>query len=89
MEKTNKICQSCGMPLKNDTKGGSTNADGTKNQNYCSYCYQSGDFTWKGNVKEFQEFCRKKMIESGHNRFISWLFTRGMGRLQRWKNKTS
>lgn len=74
------------MPLKKDPNGGSTNADGSKNDKYCSYCYDKGDFRWKGDkVDDFQEFCRKMMIESGHNRFMAWLFTRGMGRLERWK----
>jgi hypothetical protein len=30
MKKAYKNCQSCGMPLKKDSKGGGTNADGTK-----------------------------------------------------------
>jgi hypothetical protein len=30
MEKVYKNCQSCGMPLKKDAKGGGTNADGSK-----------------------------------------------------------
>jgi hypothetical protein len=83
----NKMCQSCGMPLKKDPKGGSTNADGSKNNKYCSYCYDKGDFTFKGNVNDFQEFCRKMMIEGGHNRFTAWLFKRGMSRLERWKTQ--
>jgi len=87
MEKPNKMCQSCGMPFQKDHKLRGTNLDGTINPTYCSYCFQAGEFTWHGNVKDFQEFCRKKMIENGYNRFISWLFTRGMNRLQRWKNK--
>lgn len=85
--KENKTCQSCGMPLKRDPKGGSTNADGSKNLLYCSYCFENGSFLYAGNnVAEFQEFCRQKMIEGGHSRFTSWLFTRGMKRLARWKN---
>lgn len=28
--KTYKNCQSCGMPMKSDPKGGGTNADGLK-----------------------------------------------------------
>ena len=31
MEKIYKFCQSCGMPMKKDEKGGGTNADGSKN----------------------------------------------------------
>ena len=81
-----KFCQSCGMPLKNDPQGGGTEADGTKSEKYCFYCYQNGAFAGGDtSLKEFQEFCRKKMVESGYNRFLAWLFTRGMGRLERWK----
>ena len=28
-------CQSCGMPMKQDEKGGGTNADGSKSPTYC------------------------------------------------------
>ncbi len=85
MEKTYKMCQSCGMPLNKDPQGGGTNADGTKNNKFCSYCYQDGKFTFNGTVSEFQEFCKMKMIESGQPKFMAWLFTRGMKRLERWK----
>ncbi len=80
-----KICQSCGMPLSKDPMGGAINADGTKNTTYCSYCYKDGAFTFQGTVKEFQEHCKQKMKESGHSTFLSWLFTRGLKRLDRWK----
>jgi hypothetical protein len=50
-------------------------------------CYQNGEFTFNGTVNEFQEFCRQKMVESGQSKFLAWLFTRGMKRLERWKNK--
>lgn len=86
MEKTNKMCQSCGMPMKKDPLGGGTNADGSKNLEYCSYCYSNGAFFYTGtSVLEFQDFCKEKMIEAGHSRIVSWLFTRGMKRLKRWK----
>ncbi|MDR0250393.1 MAG: zinc ribbon domain-containing protein [Burkholderiales bacterium] len=83
----NKFCQSCGMPMSKDPQGGGTNADGSNNLLYCSYCYQSGAFTFNGTVGEFQEFCRQKMIESGNSKFAAWLFTRCMKRLKRWKSK--
>ena len=87
MDKEFKNCQSCGMPLKRDEKGGGTNADKSISKKYCSYCYENGEFVYKGNnVSEFQEYCQKKMMEGGHSRFVSWLFTRGMKRLGRWKN---
>lgn len=37
-------CQSCGMPMKIDSDFG-TNADNTKNEEFCTYCYQSGKYT--------------------------------------------
>ena len=86
MKKENTMCQSCGMPISKDPQKGGTNSDGSKNISYCSYCYQSGDFTFEGTVQEFQEFCRKKMIDNGYSKLKAWLFTRGMKQLKRWKN---
>ena len=83
MSTKNKFCQSCGIPMKQ----GGTNVDRSINENYRSYCYQNGDFTFNGIITEFQEFCHQKMIESGHYKFLSWLFTRGMKRLERWNKK--
>ena len=37
-----KFCQSCGMPLTDEILG--TNADGSKNEDYCIYCYKDGKF---------------------------------------------
>ena len=87
MSKMSKFCKSCGMPMKQDPQGGGTNADGSVNTDYCSYCYLDGAFKFNGTVKEFQEFCRQKMVEGGHSKFMAWLFTRGMKRLDRWKNQ--
>lgn len=39
-----KFCQSCGMQMTATEQFGS-NADGTPNEEYCSYCYQDGAFT--------------------------------------------
>ena len=86
MDTKNKFCQSCGIPMKKDPQGGGTNADGSKNEKYCSYCYQNGDFTFHGTVDEFQKFCKEQMTKGGHSRFMSWLFTLGLKRLERWKN---
>ena len=43
MEKE-KICQSCGMPLLKDPKGGGTNNDNSNTDKYCSYCFIEGKF---------------------------------------------
>ena len=34
-----KFCQSCGMPLQKNEELG-TNHDGSKNEEYCCYCYK-------------------------------------------------
>ena len=44
MENNEKICQSCCMPLNNPDIVG-TEANGEKNQDYCIYCYNEGEFT--------------------------------------------
>jgi len=87
-QKTYKNCQSCGMPLSKDEKGGGTEKDGTKSLKYCSYCYNNGEFVG-GNVtlQEFSENSRKGMIAGGHNKFFAWMFSRPfmLQHLERWK----
>lgn len=43
MKNSNRICQSCCMPLNEPSRG--TEADGEKSQDYCNYCYKNGEFT--------------------------------------------
>lgn len=50
-----KICQSCGMPLTDELLG--TNADGSKNEDYCIYCYKDGAFTGDFTMEEMAEYC--------------------------------
>jgi hypothetical protein len=51
MQTQNPICQSCGMPMIKLEEFGS-NTDGSKNEEYCTYCFQKGDFTMKGTLKD-------------------------------------
>jgi hypothetical protein len=37
------FCQSCAMPMQKSEDFG-TNADGSRNEEYCQYCYQNGKF---------------------------------------------
>jgi len=86
MEKVNKICQSCGMPLKKDTAGGGTNSDGSKSLLYCSYCYQSGQFTRPDfTVQQMKELVVDKLVEMKFPRFIAKLFAFNIPKLKRWK----
>lgn len=53
--KEQKFCQSCGMPLTDDILG--SNADGSKNDEYCIYCYKDGAFTGDFTMEEMVEYC--------------------------------
>lgn len=47
------VCQSCSMPIEKDEIIG-TNADGSKNNDYCIYCYKDGKFT--DNISTLEEY---------------------------------
>ena len=65
MEQEMKFCQSCGMPLNDENCG--TNADGSKNEDYCMYCYQNGKFTNDCTMDEMIEFCAQFVDEVNKN----------------------
>ncbi len=52
----NKICQSCGMPMVTEEQFG-TNQGGSKNQDYCVYCYKDGSFTQQITMDEMINHC--------------------------------
>lgn len=85
--KTYKMCQSCGMPLSKDPEKGGTEKDGSKSKMYCSYCYKNGEFTSPDidTPEKMQKFCINKMKEQGIPKFLGWLFTRGIPKLERWQ----
>lgn len=61
MTETN-FCQCCGMPLSDEILG--TNADKSKNEEYCTYCYQDGKVTFTGTMDEMIEFSVAPMVEN-------------------------
>ena len=65
MENEMNFCQSCGMPLTNEILG--TNADGSKNEDYCMYCYKDGKFTQDCTMDEMIEFCAQFVDEVNNN----------------------
>lgn len=80
-------CQSCGMPLSKDPEGGGSEVDGGRSALFCSLCYGNGAFLHPNvGLKEFQAHCVDGMSAKGMPRFLAWLMTRGMGRLQRWRS---
>ena len=82
-----KNCQSCGMPLKRDEKGGGSEADGTKSKMYCSRCYEDGKFVLPDiTLEQMQERVKQKLKEFGFPGFIAGFFTKKIPSLERWKN---
>lgn len=57
-----KFCQSCAMPLTEEHYG--TNDDGSKNGDYCSYCYKDGKFMSDCTMDEMIDFCSGPMAEN-------------------------
>ena len=73
------------MPMKKDPEGGGANADGTKNPNFCSYCYVSGAFVQPDMTEdEMKELVKGKMVEMGFPKFMSGFFVKGIPKLERW-----
>ncbi len=60
----NKICQSCGMEINNDSDFG-RNAEGQICRDYCKYCYSSGSFTNEATLSQMIEMCISFEIETG------------------------
>lgn len=85
-----KNCQSCGMPLSRDEKGGGSEADGSKSLKYCSHCYANGQFTLPDITMDgMKDRVKGKLVEFGFPKFLTGLFTRNIPKLERWKNGNS
>ena len=87
MEKFEKFCQSCGMPMEMDPEKGGTNTDGSKTAMYCSYCFEAG--TFKGSLTSADEMVtlvKGKLKEMGVGPVKRWFYTMNIPRLERWKN---
>ena len=84
------LCQSCGMPMVNPEDFG-TNADASKNSDYCGYCWQDGEFTAKMDFKDFMEMQVKIAVEKfgmleNEARAVA---ASTLPELKRWKNKNN
>jgi len=86
MEQAYKNCQSCGMPLARDEKGGGTERNGGKSKKYCSHCYENGEFTMPNlSVGQMKDRVKQKLVEFGFPKFLTGLFTRNIHKLERWR----
>ena len=82
-----KFCQSCGMPLADNTVLG-TNEDGSKNSEYCKYCFQNGTFTEELTMDEMIEKCVPMMLDENTGmteRSARTMMRSLLPKLKRWK----
>lgn len=81
------FCQSCGMPLSKDAKGGGSNADGSLSTEYCSHCYQAGQFTDPDiTADQMVSLVEGKLREMHFPGFVARRFARSIPTLRRWSN---
>jgi hypothetical protein len=83
------ICQSCGMPLRKDKDYG-TNADKTKNKEYCFHCFQGGKFLDEGiTLQEKIEKNVKFGVQMGMPEEMARQMSENiLPKLKRWQKKT-
>ena len=80
-----KICQSCGMPLKNKDELG-TEKDGKFSKDYCKYCYRNGEFIDKVSMDEYIDMCSQYGSQAGMtNDEMRTFCTKLFPTLKRWK----
>lgn len=62
---TMKCCQSCGMPMGDTDEMYGLNADGSKNADYCKYCFNDGHFNKEETMEEMIATCIPFMVKEG------------------------
>ena len=79
------VCQSCGMPLSMDEKGGGTEDDGSRSAEYCSHCYHGGTFTLPDlTVDQMTARVKAKMLEMSVPESVATGMASQVRGLKRW-----
>jgi hypothetical protein len=87
MQPKGPFCQSCAMPMEKPEIFG-THSDGSKSQEYCTYCFQEGEFTEPDiSMQEMIEKCvtimdQQKIMPKDQSQD---LMTKTIPFLKRWK----
>lgn len=78
MAKENKICQSCGMPLKKD--------ENKQHELYCSHCWKDGDFVDPNLTLERMQKLNFDFMttEMKMPKWIANSFNKKVAKLKRW-----
>ncbi|MEC0172168.1 zinc ribbon domain-containing protein [Paenibacillus graminis] len=83
------ICQSCGMPMAGAELQG-TDREGKKTDEYCVYCYESGEFKQPETTMEVMaDLCAGFMVEEGMDEAEARrILADSLPRLKRWSTVT-
>lgn len=69
----------CTMPLAMSQKP-------VEKENYCSYCFTSGEFVYKGSdIKEFKKITYSALRANGAKRMTAWFYTWMISFAPHWK----
>lgn len=83
----NHFCQSCSMPMDSPELFG-TEKDGSKNSDYCKYCYMNGEFTNPGlTLEQMKEHMMKLMDKDKLPDDIVEVAISRLPYLKRWSKK--
>lgn len=86
MGRFDRFCQSCGMPLDKDPGQGGTEKDGSRNDSFCSLCYEDGNFKDQFKTsKEMVRFVRAILKDQGSGPVRRWFYTSHIPQLGRWR----
>ncbi|OZI12060.1 transcriptional regulator [Bacillaceae bacterium SAS-127] len=82
----NNHCQSCGMPLNDQSLVG-TEKEGQLSKDYCTYCYEAGEFKQPDlTMEEMIEVCVPHLKEDGmEEEQARQMLTSFLPSLKRWK----
>jgi len=84
------VCQSCGLKPLDSPESFGTNADGSKSEDYCVYCFKDGAFTYPdATLEEMIEVCAGFLADySGMSEEeAAAKLSEYMPELKRWKEK--
>ncbi len=77
-------CESCGVPLNDDTRG--SEAGGEPSETYCSTCYAKGKFTLpEGPIETVRENAIAAIVAQGVPPLAARKLTENIADLPRWK----
>lgn len=81
-------CQSCGMPIPGQEQHG-LEADGTRSEDYCAWCYEDGAFVGPETLDELIEHSAPYIAEGTHisqDEAVSYM-SAVLPHLRRWRDQ--